>query len=192
MKRNKFLIEMAPLLVFFFVNYKFGLVNATIALMVTTPISIAIYWYMFKKVATMPLVTAVLVLVFGGLTIYMDDTTFIKVKPTIVFALFAVGLLGALLFGRPLMKSALGETVQMTDKGWFAMSLHWGLFFIFMAVLNEYVWRNFSEDSWVTFKVFGLTLITLIFSVAQIVLIRNEIIDPDEETKPEELDQPSS
>ena len=185
MKRNKFLLEMAPLLVFFFVNYKFGLISATVSLMVATPISLLIYWMMFRKVAMMPLVTAVLVLFFGGLTIYMDDTTFIKIKPTIVFLMFATVLLGGLLFGKSLMKSALGETVKMTDKGWTLMSLHWGLFFFAMAVLNEYVWRNFSENDWVTFKVFGLTLVTLVFSVVQIILIRNEVIEPDTDSPTE-------
>lgn len=186
MKLKKFLIEMGPLLVFFAVNYKFGLVGATIALMITTPISVGLYWLMFKKVPTMPLVTAAVVIIFGGLTIYMDDTFFIKIKPTIVFLLFAGGLLGALAFGRSLMKVALGEAVQMTDRGWVLMSLHWGLFFLLMAGLNEFVWRNFSEDSWVTFKVFGVLPITLIFSVLQLILIRHHVIEPevDKETLP--------
>lgn len=182
MKLVKLFLEMAPL-VLFFVTYKYmGLMEATIALMISTTISIIIFWFVFKKVATMPLVTAVLVLIFGGLTLYFDDTFFIKIKPTIIYILFATGLLGALAFGRSLMKSVLGEAVELTDKGWFKMSLHWGLFFLFLAGLNEYVWRNFDEGTWVQFKAFMLLPLTLGFSVLELIFIRNEIILPEDES----------
>lgn len=177
----KFLLELAPLLIFF-ATYKFyDLMAATIALMITTPISLVIYWFIYRRVATMPLVTAVLVLVFGGLTIYFNDSFFIKIKPTIIYVLFAAGLLGALAFKRSLMKSVLGESVKLTDAGWFKMSLHWGLFFLALAALNELVWRNFSEDAWVQFKTFGVLPLTLIFSAVELVLIRSEIIDPEQD-----------
>lgn len=175
---TKFLLELAPLLIFFGVYKFYGLMAATIALMITTPISLIIYWFVYRKVATMPLVTAVLVLVFGGLTLYFNDSFFIKIKPTIIYLLFASGLLGALAFGKSLMKSVLGESVKLTDAGWFRMSLHWGLFFIALAVLNEVVWRNFSEETWVQFKTFGVLPLTLIFSAAELIFIRGEIIDP--------------
>lgn len=174
----KFLLELAPLLIFFGAYKFYGLMAATIALMITTPISLLIYWFVYRKVATMPLVTAVLVLVFGGLTLYFNDSFFIKIKPTIIYLLFASGLLGALAFGRSLMKSVLGESVKLTDAGWFKMSLHWGLFFVALAVLNEVVWRNFSEETWVQFKTFGVLPLTLIFSAAELIFIRGEIIDP--------------
>lgn len=182
MKLVKLFLEMAPL-VLFFVTYKYmGLMEATIALMISTTISIIIFWFVFKKVATMPLVTAVLVLIFGGLTLYFDDTFFIKIKPTIIYILFATGLLGSLAFGRSLMKSVLGEAVELTDKGWFKMSLHWGLFFLFLAGLNEYVWRNFDEATWVQFKAFMLLPLTLGFSVLELIFIRNEIVLPEDES----------
>lgn len=184
MKSWKLVLEMAPLLIFFAVFKFYDLMAATIALMIATTISIIIFWFIFKKVATMPLVTAVLVLIFGGLTLYFDDTFFIKIKPTIIYLLFASGLLGALAFKRPLMKTVLGEAVNLTEKGWFKMSLHWGLFFLFLAMLNEYVWRNFDEGTWVQFKAFALLPLTLVFSVAELVFIRHEMIDlmEDDET----------
>lgn len=173
----KFLLELAPLLIFFATYKYYGLMEATIALMITTPLSLLGYWLVFKKVATMPLVTAVLVLVFGGLTLYFNDSFFIKIKPTIIYILFASGLLGALFFGKSLMKSVLGHSVKMTEAGWFKMSLHWGLFFIALALANELVWRNFSEEAWVQFKTFGVLPLTLIFSAVELIFIRGEILE---------------
>lgn len=185
MKLFKLFLEMTPLVIFF-ITYKYmGLMEATVALMITTTLSIIVFWFVFKKVATMPLVTAALVLVFGGLTLYFDDTFFIKIKPTIIYCLFAAGLLGALAFGRSLMKTVLGEAVELTDRGWFKMSLHWGLFFLFLAGLNEYVWRSFDEETWVQFKAFMLLPLTLGFSVLELIFIRNEIILPEEENSEE-------
>ncbi len=175
----KFLLELAPLIIFF-AAYKYAdLMTATLALMITTPISLFIYWLFYKKVAPMPLVTAVLVLVFGGLTLYLNDPTFIKIKPTIIYVLFASVLLGGLLLKQPLMKSVLGEAVKLTDAGWVKMSWHWGLFFLALAGANELVWRNFDEGSWVFFKTFVLLPVTLVFSVVQLILIRGEMIDTE-------------
>ena len=173
----KFLLELGPLLIFFGVYKYYDLMAATLALMITTPISLFFYWLIYKKVAVMPLVTAVLVLIFGGLTLYFDNSFFIKIKPTIIYVLFASGLLGGLFLKRPLMKAVLGEAVKLTDQGWFKMSLHWGLFFLVLAGLNELVWRNFDENSWVMFKTFIILPLTLVFSVVQLMLIRSEIID---------------
>ena len=175
----KFLLELAPLLIFFGVYKYADLMAATLALMITTPISLLIYWFVYKKIPPMPVVTAVLVLIFGGLTLYLNDPTFIKIKPTIIYVLFACVLLGGLLLKQPLMKSVLGEAVKLTDAGWIKISLHWGLFFLLLAVANEVVWRNFEEESWVFFKTFVLLPVTLIFSVVQLILIRKDIIEPD-------------
>ena len=175
----KFLLELGPLLIFFGVYKYADLMAATLALMITTPISLLIYWLVYKKVATMPLVTAVLVLFFGGLTLYFDDPFFIKVKPTIIYILFASVLFGGLVIKRPLMKLLLGEAVKLTDAGWVKMSLHWGLFFLALACANEVVWRNFDEASWVNFKTFIILPVTLVFSVVQLMLIRGDIIDGD-------------
>ncbi len=177
----KFLLELGPLLIFFGIYKYYDLMTATMALMVTTLVSLLIFWFVYKKVAMMPLVTAVLVMIFGGLTLYFDDTFFIKIKPTIIYILFASALLGGLFFKRPLMKSILGQNVQLTDAGWFKMSLHWGLFFLCLAGLNELVWRNFDEGSWVQFKTFIILPLTLVFSVLQLTLIRGEIIEPDKD-----------
>ena len=179
----KFLLELGPLLIFFATYTYYDLMAATLALMITTPISLVIYWLVYKKVAAMPLVTAVLVLVFGGLTLYFDDPTFIKIKPTIIYVLFACALLGGLFVKRPLMKAVLGETVKLTEAGWFKMSWHWGVFFLALAGLNEIVWRNFEEATWVQFKTFIILPITLVFSALQLTLIRHEIIvDPETNT----------
>lgn len=175
----KFILEIGPLLLFFGVYKYYDLMAATLALMIATPISLVIFWFIYKRIATMPLVTGVLVLVFGGLTLYFDDPFFIKIKPTIIYLMFASGLIGGLFFNRPLMKSVLGESVSLTDAGWFKMSLHWGLFFLALAGLNEFVWRNFDTDAWVQFKTFIILPMTLAFSVLQLVLIRHEVIDTE-------------
>lgn len=175
----KFILEIGPLLLFFGVYKYYDLMAATLALMIATPISLVIFWFIYKRIATMPLVTGVLVLVFGGLTLYFDDPFFIKIKPTIIYLMFASGLIGGLFFDRPLMKSVLGESVSLTDAGWFKMSLHWGLFFLALAGLNEFVWRSFDTDTWVQFKTFIILPMTLAFSVLQLVLIRHEVIDTE-------------
>ena len=126
------------------------------------------------SVACLPVIiaTAVLVVVFGGLTFWFDDAHFIKMKPTIINLLFAGVLLGGLLTGRPLLKLLFGEAFNLTEEGWRKLTLRWILFFVVMAVLNEIVWRNFSEGTWVNFKVFGILPLTLVFAMSQIGLIK--------------------
>ena len=116
----------------------------------------------------MPLVSGIFVMVFGALTIYLQDEQFIKVKPTIVNALFAGALLGAAAFGKPIMKQLFDGAFDLTEKGWMVLTVRWGLFFIFLGVINEIVWRNFSTDFWVSFKLFGVMPLTMIFGLAQI------------------------
>ena len=118
------------------------------------------------------MVTAVLVVVFGGLTFWLDDPRFIKIKPTIINLLFAGVLFGGLMMRRPLLKLLLGEAFNLTEEGWRKLSMRWALFFLVLAALNEVVWRNFSEAAWVNFKVFGILPLTLVFAMAQIGLIK--------------------
>jgi intracellular septation protein len=131
----------------------------------------------------MPVVTAIAVLVFGSLTFIFKDETFIKMKPTIVNALFGGALLGALAMGKPLLPIVLDSVLQLTEEGWRKLTLRWGLFFFFLAILNEVVWRTQTTDFWVSFKVFGTVPITLLFALSQTPLIlRCELKDKAPET----------
>jgi intracellular septation protein len=168
----KLAIELGPLAVFFLANAKGGIFWATGAFMVATLASLAASRLLLKRIAVMPLVTGFFVLVFGGLTIALQDELFIKMKPTIVNGLFAAILLGGLAAGHAALKHLFGEVFQLTDEGWRRLTFRWALFFVVLAGLNEVVWRNFSTDSWVTFKVFGIMPLTMVFAVAQIGLIK--------------------
>jgi intracellular septation protein len=125
----------------------------------------------------MPLVSAIVVMVFGGLTLYLQDETFIKLKPTIIYASFAALLLGGLLVGRSLLALVLDSVFQLTDQGWKTLTLRWGLFFAAMAILNEIVWRSVSTDTWVAFKTFGFLPLTILFALAQTPLIVRHSVD---------------
>ena len=158
---------MGPLLAFFAANTSYGIFVATGAFMVAVVISLVVAYAAARHIPTLPLVSGVIVMVFGGLTLYLQDETFIKLKPTIINTLFAVMIFGGLVFGKNYVKSLLGTMVSLNDAGWRILAIRWGLFFIVMAVINEIVWRNFSTDSWVTFKVFGLLPLTVVFAMAQ-------------------------
>jgi intracellular septation protein len=175
----KLAIEAGPLVVFFTANAQKGIIWATGAFMVAITVALAANWLLAKRIPTLPLVTAVFVLVFGGLTIYLNDATFIKLKPTIVNSLFAAILLGGMLAGKSFLKSVIGEMFALTDRGWRLLTYRWGFFFIALAVANEIVWRNFSDDFWVDFKVFGIMPLTLIFSVAQLPLMNRHAMPED-------------
>ena len=163
---RKQLLEFGPLLVFMVANWKAGIFWATGLFMVATIVSLIIMFAATGKVAKMPLIGAIFVGVFGGLTLYLQDETFIKIKVTLVDLLFGSILLGGLAFGRSFLKDVMGEALEMPAAAWRALTLRWGLFFFVMAALNEVVWRNFDTDTWVTFKVFGLMALTLVFAVA--------------------------
>lgn len=163
----KLIIELGPLLLFFFANARFGIMVATGAFMVAITVALAVNYYLTGRLSPVPLFTALLVVIFGGLTLYLQDETFIKVKPTLVNLLFAAILGGGLIFGRLFLKVALGAMVDLTDTGWRGLTWRWIGFFIAMALLNEAVWRNVSTDSWVSFKVFALLPLTVVFALAQ-------------------------
>ena len=168
----KLIIELGPLLVFFGVNAAAGIFVGTAAFMAATVVSLGFAWWRYHKVPVMPLVSAVIVVAFGGLTLYLQDDTFIKLKPTIVYTMFAVLLVGGLVTRKPVLELLFGPVFNLTDEGWRKLSLRWAIFFVAMAVLNEFVWRNFSTDTWVSFKAFGFLPITFLFAMAQVPLMQ--------------------
>jgi intracellular septation protein len=160
-------VEFGPVVLFFAAYWIYDLLVATAVLMAATAVALVVSLVVTRRVPWMPLITAAVVGIFGGLTLWLEDETFIKMKPTIVQAVFSVVLLGGLAAGRPLLKPLLGAAWPMDDTGWRRLSLRFALFFAAMAGLNEAVWRTQSTDFWVTFKVFGLIGLTLAFAVAQ-------------------------
>lgn len=164
----KLVLELGPLVIFFIVNARVDIFAATAWFMGAMVISLSLSWFILKRIAVMPLVTGVVVLVFGGLTLYLQDDTFIKMKPTIVNTLFGGVLLGGLFFGQSLLKYVFGEVYKLREEGWVVLTMRWGIFFFVLAVLNEVVWRNFTTDQWVSFKVWGIMPLTLVFSMLQV------------------------
>ena len=165
-------LEVGPLAIFFLLNARAGIYWATGAFMVAIVVSLVVSRVVERRFPVMPLVTAVFVLVFGGLTLALQDELFIKLKPTIVNTLFGAILLGGLATGRVLLKPVFGAGLALDDAGWRALTLRFGLFFLFLAVLNEVVWRSVSTDAWVSFKVFGLMPLTFVFFLLQTPLLR--------------------
>jgi len=178
-------VDYGPLVAFFLAYLAKDLFAATIALMVATVIAVALALIIERRVPIMPVVTAVIVMIFGGLTIWLQDERFIKMKPTIVQALFAVALFGGLLFQRPLLKPMLHSAWKMDDRGWHVLTFRFALFFAGMAVLNELVWRYTSTDVWVNFKIFGILILTVIFTMLQLPVInRHQLPDAASEESP--------
>ena len=182
----KLVLELGPLMVFFFANARgawlvqkfpvlaeFGgpIFVATGLFMAATVIALAVSWLLLRSLPIMPMVSGVVVFVFGGLTLYLQDDIFIKMKPTIVNTLFGGVLLGGLFFGKSLLGYVFDSAFSLDAEGWRKLTFRWGLFFLFLALVNEVVWRNFSTDAWVTFKVWGIMPITLLFTFSQMPLI---------------------
>ncbi len=174
----KLALDFGPLAVFFITNGRLGIFYATASFMAATLFSLIVSRLFFKRIPVMALVTGVFVMFFGFLTIYLHDDTFIKIKPTVVNTLFASILAAGLYFRRPVLKLALGDVLQMQEEGWRLLTVRWIGFFLFLAVLNEIIWRNFSTDAWVSFKTFGMMPLTFVFMMFQITLImRHQISD---------------
>ena len=167
----KLALDLGPLILFFAANARFGIFFATAAFMVAILIALGVGYALTKHLPTMPLVTAIIVVVFGGLTLILQDELFIKLKPTIIYVLFGGILLGGLAFGKPLLGMVFDSVFNLTEEGWKKLTLRWALFFLALAVLNEIVWRNASTDFWVNFKVFGVVPLTFIFAAFQYPLL---------------------
>ncbi|MGQ3028901.1 MAG: septation protein A [Ferrovibrionaceae bacterium] len=171
----KLALEAGPLVVFFVGNAKFGIFHATAAFMVAMVAALGVSWAMTRKLPIMPLVGAIFVVIFGGLTLILQDDLFIKLKPTIVNLLFATILFGGLVMRRPLLKPLLGAALTLDDRGWDILTRRWAIFFVVLAILNEVVWRGFSTEFWISFKLFGIMPLTLLFGIAQMPLIKRHM-----------------
>jgi len=168
----KLATEFGPLALFFLTNLQFGLFPATAVLIGATILSIIISYSLAKKVPGLPLLSCLFVCIFGGLTLIFEDEFFIKIKPTVIHLISAAILFIGLLFRKPLLKLLMGEAMALEDEGWLKLSFRWACFFVFMAGVNEFVWRSFDTDFWVTFKTIGMLPMTLIFAVAQMGLMK--------------------
>ena len=165
-------VDYVPLAIFLLTYWQMGLYDATAALMVAVTIGISLSYSLERTVPIMPLVTGGLVIVFGGLTLALDDERFIKMKPTIVQALFAIIMFGGLILNKPVLKPLFGKAWQLRDEGWRILTLRFGIFFIVAGALNEVVWRTQTTDVWVSFKVFGLMGLTFMFMMSQVPMIQ--------------------
>ena len=174
----KMALELGPLVVFFIVNARADIFVGTAFFMGAMVISLVLAWLLLKKVAVMPLVTGVVVLIFGGLTLYFRDDTFIKVKPTVINSLFGAVLLGGLAFRQSLLKYVFGDVYKLQPKGWTILTLRWGLFFFALAILNEVVWRTQTTDFWVAFKVWATMPLTIIFAASQLPVMTKYAPEP--------------
>jgi intracellular septation protein len=173
---RKFALELGPLALFFVANYKFGIFTATAVLMAAVLLSLAASLWLTRRLPIMPVVTAVAVLIFGSLTLVLHDDLFIKLKPTIVNCIFGGVLLGGLAFNRPLMPMVFDSVFQLDDAGWRKLTFRWGVFFFVLAGLNEIVWRTQTNDFWVSFKVFGIMPLTILFAMTQVpVIMKHEL-----------------
>ncbi|GAA0580980.1 septation protein A [Caenispirillum bisanense] len=167
----KLLLEAGPLVVFFVGNNKFGIIPATGAFVVATVISLAVTWALVRRLPAVPLISGIFVVGFGGLTILLEDELFIKLKPTIVNALFALTLFVSLGLRKNVLKIVFDAAFHLTDEGWRKLTWRWAWFFVLLAALNEVVWRTFPTDVWVQFKVFGIMPLTIVFSLTLIPLL---------------------
>jgi intracellular septation protein len=173
-------LDLGPLFVFF-VAYRFlGIYAATGVFMGAVLVALALDYFIERKFSPVPIMTAVLVMIFGGLTLYLKNAIFIKMKPTALYTLFGLTLLGGLFFNRLFLKYLLSLGFEMPDASWRILTLRYGIFFLALAIANEIVWRNFSEAAWVDFKVWGVMPLILLFSVSQVPFLMKH---QDEEPK---------
>lgn len=175
----KIALDLGPLLIFFAANAVGGIFTATLVFMFAITASVAITFAIERKVSPMALLTFALVLIFGGLTLWLSNENFIKIKPTILYTMFAAVLVSGLAFNRLFIKYLLGRTLQLADPAWRALTWRWSVFFLALAIMNEFVWRNTSTDTWVAFKVWGVFPMTLLFALSQTPFIARHQIEGD-------------
>ena len=198
----KIALDLGPLLLFFYANSKptlfepwiapfipqglasgdgAGIFVATAVFMVAIVVALVVSYALTRHLPMMPLVSAAIVVVFGGLTLFLQNETFIKLKPTIIYLLFAGTLFGGMIFRKPLLAMVFDTVFHLTEEGWRRLTVRWALFFLLLAVLNEIVWRTQSTDTWVTFKVFGVMPLTFIFAALQYPLLTKYAASPKDE-----------
>jgi len=201
----KLALDLGPLLLFFFANAKpalfepwiaplipdavatgerAGIFVATAVFMAAIVAALIVSYALTRRLPMMPLVSAVIVVVFGGATLIFQNETFIKLKPTIIYLLFAGTLFGGLIFRKPLLAMVFDQMFHLSEEGWRKLTIRWALFFVALAVLNEIVWRTQSTDTWVAFKVFGVMPLTFIFAALQYPLLMKYDASPKDEAKP--------
>jgi intracellular septation protein len=173
----KLALDIGPLILFFAANAKFGIYAATGTFMVAVLLALGVSYVLTKHVAIMPLVTAVIVLVFGGLTLVLHDDLFIKLKPTLIYVLFGGTLVGGLALGKPLLGMVFDSVFHLREEGWRKLTWRWALFFFALAILNEIVWRTQTTDFWVSFKLFGVVPLTFLFAALQVPLLTKYGVD---------------
>jgi intracellular septation protein len=168
----KLLLELGPLVVFFFMNAQAGIYWGTGCFVVATLAALLASKLLHGRIPIMPLVSGFFVIIFGTLTLWLHDDLFIKMKPTIVNSLFALTLFGGLLAGKSWLKHLFGDAFRLTEEGWRILTFRWACFFVVLAVLNEVVWRNSTTEFWISFKLLGIMPLTMFFAVAQITLLK--------------------
>ena len=169
---TKLLVDIGPLAIFFIFYTRSDLQSAILPFMIATIIAVIFWYFIEKKIPVMPTVGAIIILVFGGLTVYFNNDVFFKMKPTIINLLFAGILFAGNLMNKQLLKLLLGEALKLQDQGWYILTQRWIGFFIALAILNEIVWRTQSTNLWVNFKVFGILPLTFIFTMTQYSVIK--------------------
>jgi len=173
----KLVLDIGPLVLFFAANSKFGIFAATGAFMAAVLIALTVSYAMTRHIAIMPVVTAVIVLVFGGLTLFLHDDLFIKLKPTIIYVLFGGTLLAGLALDKPFLSILFDQMFHLSEEGWRKLTWRWALFFFALAIANEIVWRTQTTDFWVSFKLFGVVPLTFLFGALQMPLINKYSVE---------------
>jgi intracellular septation protein len=171
-------LDLGPLLIFFVAFKYLGIFGATAAFMAAVLVALAVGLVLEKRLSPMPLFTAILVVIFGGLTLYLKNAMFIKMKPTVLYAFFGLTLIGGLAFNRLFIKYVFAQAFDLDESGWRQLTWRWGLFFLLLAVLNEAIWRNSSTDTWVMFKVWGIIPLIFLFAMAQTPFLMKHHIEP--------------
>jgi intracellular septation protein len=198
----KLALDLGPLILFFYANSRPGLFLpliapffpaiaadgersgifvATAVFMVAIVVSLIVSYALIRRFPVMPVVSAIIVVFFGGLTLFLHDDTFIKMKPTIIYVLFGAVLLGGLILKKPLLEMVFDSVFHLSEEGWRILTIRWSAFFFAMAVLNEIVWRTMSTDAWVTFKVFGVLPLTFVFAMLQYPVLTKHAVEPEKE-----------